>query len=286
MATKDELTYKCTLCGYIAQKKYNLERHSRTHTNPFKCSFCDFTAFEKNTIKRHVSLIHPTTALSKQYSNIPGGDSLPVHPIKIHKRSLPKNGHHGRKQSTCNKRSKVITQTVMTHPISTPSLTTSTTTTTTTSALPPPSILSFTPSVTTKISDAHRCVSCNKFSHRMCGNNMCSTCCGTFKSTKNHHDSTSPIPLMCEFHTKVRNDYRAQGVTLLAKLNDDDKYLVRRKIGRDVMKESAFKFVGETLTVFSLQDFLNSKFSKEIVDIQLGERKKRIRDAQRSSKRR
>ena len=91
---------------------------------------------------------------------------------------------------------------------------------------------------------------------------------------------------MCEFHIKVRDDYQAQGKMLLAQLNDSDHDLMRRKINRGVMKESAFKFVGETLTVFFLQDFLeNFKFSKEIIDIQRGERKKKSRDVKRSSKR-
>ena len=81
--------------------------------------------------------------------------------------------------------------------------------------------------------------------------------------------SSSSVPSMCTYHTDFRKAERIECEALLAQLKEDGSTTERLPLYPGASKESAFKFVGETVTFFCVTDFFqNSKYSKEVLEKQ------------------
>ncbi|CAL4246663.1 unnamed protein product [Meganyctiphanes norvegica] len=54
------MQYKCPYCDHVAQKKFNLEKHIRTHTGerPFHCHLCSYSSGDSSNLRSHIKKKH------------------------------------------------------------------------------------------------------------------------------------------------------------------------------------------------------------------------------------
>ena len=91
---------------------------------------------------------------------------------------------------------------------------------------------------------------------------------------------------MCAYHVKYRQDEKIECDALVTRLNAySNAEPSKIPLYPGVSRESSFKYVGETVTLWCLTDFLqNSKYSKETLELNRRDAKKRKRDASRGRK--
>ena len=305
--------HKCTQCNYSHIKITNLRQHMLSHTKPHKCIHCNYGAAKIGQLNLHVLKKHPTTAQAKEIAIKKATKKRTIHKspaaepiakkIKVQSNNGEKkkvyycdicaknfagasgiwyhNKHvHGAETSVV---APVITSVVV--PVAAPLAPNPKI-----AALAPPAVSTSSTAVTSststkllKIPDANRCCSCSKFKHSKCGNNMCMACCGSNLTIEQKNANKTKVMQMCDYHCNVRIQDRKDGEHLLRALEDDDTAV--QKMVRPSMKESSLKFIGETVTLFCMKDFLkNSKFSKKVLEIQMNESRKKKQNALRMAK--
>ena len=283
-----------------------------SHTKPHKCIHCNYGAAKIGQLNLHVLKKHPTTAQAKEIAIKKATKKRTINKSPAAEPTAKKikvQSNNGEKEvyycDICAKNfagaSGIWYHNKHVHGAETPVVASVITSVVAPVAAPlapnpkiaalaPPAVSTSSTAVTSststkllKIPDANRCCSCSKFKHSKCGNNMCMSCCGSNLTIEQKNANQTKVMKMCDYHCNVRIQDRKDGEHLLRELENVDTAV--QKMVRPSMKESSLKFIGETVTLFCMKDFLkNPKFSKKVLEIQMNESRKKKQNALRMAK--